>query len=89
MWIFKKRAFSISKGLTVNSISDNPQEPETAIDDEFLENLVKHTKTLGIATVGYAKLSQESIFQELGVMYDNAIVLIMEIENQVMWLLII
>ncbi len=61
-----------------SSLDRNPKSPKTRVDDKFLGELESYAKTLGIGAVGYTKLPRNLIFRDLAVLYDNAIVLTME-----------
>lgn len=61
-----------------SSLDRNPENPKTRVDDKFLGELESYAKTLGIGAIGYTKLPRNLIFRELAVLYDNAIVLTME-----------
>ncbi|MHA1906758.1 MAG: 4Fe-4S binding protein [Candidatus Thorarchaeota archaeon] len=64
----------------VNSLPDNPQNPQNEASAEFLEKLVEFAHSVGVDVVGFAKLQREEIFQEKGILHENAIVLAMEMD---------
>jgi len=65
---------------SVKSVSSNPETPLIETNDEFLTELNDYAKSLGVGSIGYAKLSRDLIFQEMGVLYDNVIVLALEMD---------
>jgi epoxyqueuosine reductase len=79
-----RRLLSIIKNihLSVDSIQDNPDNPESKASKEFLKSLEKYAYSLGISPLGYVKLPSDLIFNEFGVLYDNAIVLAMEMSRK-------
>jgi epoxyqueuosine reductase len=78
-----RRMFSIMKNinLSVDSISKNPPEPLVTVSEEFLDKLREFAYSLGVGPIGFAKLPRDLIFQGFGVIFDNAIVLAMEMDQ--------
>jgi hypothetical protein len=68
--------------LFVDSIQENPSDPifETSLD--FIERLERYSKSLGVNQIGFVKLPQSLIFQQYGVIYENTIVLAMEMSKE-------
>ncbi|MDF1538222.1 MAG: reductive dehalogenase domain-containing protein [Candidatus Thorarchaeota archaeon] len=64
----------------VNSLPENPSNPQIEATPEFLEELVEFAHSAGVDVVGFAKLQREEIFKEKGILHDNAIVLAMEMD---------
>ena len=79
-----RRLFSIISNihLSVDSIKDNPSEPRKESSQEFLDELEKYILSLGVAPFGFVKLPHDLIFDDFGVLYDNAIVLAMEMDKE-------
>lgn len=79
-----RRLLSIIKNihLSVDSIPENPTIPNLEARAEFLDQLKEYSLSLGVGQFEFVKLPQELIFQELGVLYDNAIVLTMEMSKE-------
>ncbi|MHA1882242.1 MAG: 4Fe-4S dicluster domain-containing protein [Candidatus Thorarchaeota archaeon] len=65
---------------SVKSVSSNPENPKTETNDDFLAELKDYAESLGVGPIGYAKLSRDLVFQEMGVLYDNVIVLALEMD---------
>ena len=64
----------------VTSLPDNPPEPLTQATPEFLDELVAYAHSVGVDIVGFTKLQREEIFQQKGILHENAIVLAMEMD---------
>jgi len=79
-----RRLLSIIKNihLSVDSISDNPNPPSINASTEFLDQLKEFTKSLGVGAIEFVKLPPDLIFQNLGVLFDNAIILAMEMSKE-------
>jgi len=79
-----RRLFSIIKNihLSVDSIKGNPIEARIEASNEFLDSLEGFIQSLGVAPFGYVKLPHDLIFKEFGVLYDNAIILAMEMNKE-------
>lgn len=75
--------FSIGKNIEYNfkSLKINPENPETSATNEFISNFEVYAKSLGIMSIGYAKVIPEMIFKDKAVLFDNAIVLTKEIDK--------
>jgi epoxyqueuosine reductase QueG len=79
-----RRLFSIIKNIhiSVDSITQNPTYPNSSVSEVFLEKLMKYTQSLDVGQFEYVKLPRDLIFQEYGVLYDNAIILAMEMSKE-------
>jgi hypothetical protein len=78
-----RRMLSIMKNinLTVDSLSENPPNPSTNATGEFLEQLREFSHSLGIGIIEFIKLPRNLIFQKFGVIFENTIVLAMEMDK--------
>jgi Pyruvate/2-oxoacid:ferredoxin oxidoreductase delta subunit len=78
------RLISIVKNIhiSVDSIQRNPTDPNSDPPLEFFEQLQKYIQRLGIGQYGFVKLSHDLIFQQYGVLFDNAIILAMEMSKE-------
>ena len=77
---------SIGKNIEYNfkSLENNPVIPKTAASDDFIKEFENYAKSMGIVSVGYAKILPELIFKDNAVLYENVIVVTKEIDkNQV------
>ncbi|MFW9924895.1 MAG: 4Fe-4S binding protein, partial [Candidatus Thorarchaeota archaeon] len=61
------------------SIKKNHRNPKTIITEELLLSLKQYCKELGLV-IGFTKLRKELIFRNEAVLYDNVIVLSMEMD---------
>jgi epoxyqueuosine reductase len=78
-----RRMFSIMKNinLSVDSISRNPSEPSMNASTGFFDKLREFARSLGVGPIGFVKLDRDLIFLGFGVIFDNAIVLAMEMDQ--------
>ncbi|MFQ6125852.1 MAG: [Fe-S]-binding protein [Candidatus Heimdallarchaeota archaeon] len=79
-----RRLLSIMKNihLSIDSIQENPSDPKSDAPQEFLEQLQDYSRNLRVSQIGFVKLPQDLIFQHFGVLYDNAIILTMEMSKE-------
>jgi len=55
--------------------------PKSTISPEDLKTFENHSKSLGIGVIGYTRLPRQLIFKDRAVLYDNAIILLKEMDN--------
>jgi len=67
--------------LAIKSIEDNGENPIHSITTKQLNDFKEYAKSLGINDIGFAKIPRELIFKERAICYDNAIVLIKEMDK--------
>ncbi|MGY5857770.1 MAG: reductive dehalogenase domain-containing protein [Candidatus Thorarchaeota archaeon] len=67
--------------LSVDSISKNPKGPAMSASSEFVDELKKFIHSTNVDILEFVKLSPDLIFQGAGVIYDNAIILAMEMSE--------
>lgn len=67
---------------SVAELDDNPAEPRTTIDPEGIQALESFAKSIGALSIGYAEVDHNWIFKDKAVMYDNAIVLVQEMDPE-------
>ena len=73
---------SINEGMkALQSLDSNPSEPKSTISPEKLQEFESYAKSLGIGAIGYTKLPRQLIFKDRAVLYDNAIVLLKEMDK--------
>jgi len=79
-----RRLLSVIKNIhiSVDSIYNNPTNPDSKSSVEFLGKLREYALSLSIGQLEFVKLPQDLIFQEYGVLYDNAIILTMEMSKE-------
>ncbi|MFW9770088.1 MAG: 4Fe-4S binding protein [Candidatus Thorarchaeota archaeon] len=64
----------------VKSLPDNPAKAPSESSPEFLDRLVEYARSVGVDSIGFSKLRREEIFQEQGILHENAIVLTQEMD---------
>ncbi|MDO7788213.1 4Fe-4S binding protein [Desulforamulus aquiferis] len=73
---------SIDEGIkAIKSIQENPKSGQVSITDPELKEFEELAKLKGIGAIGYTKLPAHFIFKDRAVLYDTAIVLIMEMDS--------
>ena len=68
--------------LSVDSIQENPTIPNSHTSEEFIEKLQVFLQNEGVSLFGFVKLPRNLIFQKFGVLYDNAIILAIEMSKE-------
>ncbi len=68
--------------LSVDSLDKNPIGPAAVASIEFLNDLRAFAKSHGVDPLEFVKLPRDLIFQHMGVLYDNAIILAMEMSQE-------
>lgn len=78
------KQLSIAKNMehTVKSLKNNPENPETIAQDGFKEEFESYASSIGIDKVAYTRVPAEFIFQDRKLTYENAIILIMEMDKK-------
>jgi Pyruvate/2-oxoacid:ferredoxin oxidoreductase delta subunit len=78
-----RRLFSIIKNIhiSVDSIQENPAHPNSEASNDFLEKLKNYSFSLGVGHFKFVKLPRDLIFRKFGVLYDNAIIMTMEMSK--------
>ena len=66
---------------STNSLKKNPKNPKTKTSDSFIDELGYYAKELGVV-IGFTKLRRELIFKNEAVLFDNAIVLCLEMDKE-------
>ncbi|MBB6481398.1 4Fe-4S dicluster domain-containing protein [Spirochaeta isovalerica] len=65
-------------------ISDNPPDPGNICHEELIEEMEDLARSLGCLNIGYAKVPGNMIFRNKTILFDNAIVLSMEMDRNEM-----
>jgi len=65
---------------SLETLDENPAEPKNEAEANLIAELEAEAFRLGAASIGYTKLPRRWVFQEKAVMYDNAIVVSMEMD---------
>jgi epoxyqueuosine reductase len=72
----------LGKGVvrSLKSIEQNPGLPKDEVDDAALRAFEDCAYSMGIGAIGYADLPREAIFRDKAVLFDQVIVLTMEMD---------
>jgi epoxyqueuosine reductase len=66
---------------SLQSLNRNPSPPGTRISETELAELEAYARSVGIDDIGYARLSEELVFQRKAVLHEHAIMLTMEMNR--------
>ncbi len=79
-----RRMLSILRNInkTIDTLPDNPTSPSNGTSGDFIDDLKKFAYSQGMDIIHFTKLPKDLIFQEFGVLFDNAIVLAMEMSQE-------
>jgi ferredoxin len=66
---------------SLRTLDDNPPQPKTTADPGLIEQVESQSRDLGVASIGYTKLTPRWVFREKAVLYENAIILTMEMDK--------
>ncbi|MCJ7717923.1 MAG: hypothetical protein MUO54_15585 [Anaerolineales bacterium] len=66
---------------SLRTLDDNPVQPKTTADEGLISKIEELAIELGVSSIGYARLPSRWIFQNKAVIYENAIVLSMEMDK--------
>ncbi len=77
------KQLSIAKNMefTVKSLKNNPENPKIQAENDFIGKLEIYAYSIGIHGIGYVNVPLELIFKDKAILYENAIVLIMEMDK--------
>jgi Pyruvate/2-oxoacid:ferredoxin oxidoreductase delta subunit len=67
---------------TIDTLPDNPASPTNGTSGDFIDTLKEYAYSQGVDIIHFTKLPRDLFFQEFGVLYDNAIVLAMEMSKE-------
>lgn len=78
------RQLSIAKNmeLTVKSLENNPENPKIEASNDFIKQFENYAKSIGISNTGYIKVPPTLIFKDKSILFDNAIILMMEMDKK-------
>ncbi|MFX0056621.1 MAG: hypothetical protein ACFFAX_07815 [Promethearchaeota archaeon] len=79
-----RRMLSIMRNInkTVDTLPDNPAASSNGTSGDFIDTLKEFAYSQGVDIIHFTKLPRDLIFQEFGVLYDNAIILAMEMSQE-------
>lgn len=64
------------------STIDNPNEAKTMVEADFLQKFENYAHSIGVTSLGYAKVPSELITTEEPIYYQNAVVLTLEMSEE-------
>lgn len=68
--------------LSLKSIDNNPKEVKQEISKTELKEIVEYALSQGASSIGYTNVPKRLIFQDTAILYENAIVFSMEMDNE-------
>ncbi|WP_113671785.1 4Fe-4S dicluster domain-containing protein [Vallitalea guaymasensis] len=71
----------IQSKKSASSIVKNPRLGKTVIAPSDIKKLESYIKSIGINSVGYTKVNPDLIFKDKSILYENAIVITMEMKK--------
>lgn len=78
------KSILVNMRKSAKSIIHNPKIGKRRISLKDLEGLEKIAKENGVSTLGYTKVNPNHIFKNFEILYDNAIMLTMEMDKNLM-----
>jgi ferredoxin len=63
------------------TLVDNPLQPKTTAKEDLFPEIEEYVRALGASSIGYTRLPARWVFQDKAVLYQNAIVLTMEMDK--------
>lgn len=74
------------KGMikSAKQLKDSPKQGKTQIDKDTLAELEQYALGLGVSQIGYTKVNPDFIIDGFEILYDNAMVITMEMEREAM-----
>lgn len=67
--------------VSAKKIKKNPYLSKTKIDQKTLEELEAYAKSIGVNHIGYTKVNPDYIFKNKKILFENAIVITMEMKK--------
>ena len=65
---------------SLRTLDENPNQPKTEASQDLIKELEEEAFKLGTTSIGYTKLPRRWVFKDKAVLYDNAIVVSMEMD---------
>jgi epoxyqueuosine reductase len=70
--------------FSLQSVDQNPKAPKDTVTETFLREFEDCARSLGIGAIGYTHLPREAVFRNRAVLFDQVIVLTMEMDKDKM-----
>lgn len=68
--------------ISAESVRNNPKSGKKQLSEQERTSLEEYARTLGVSKIGYTKVDRDMIFLDSGILYDNAIVFIIEMRKE-------
>ncbi len=78
----KQLSIANNMEFTVKSLKNNPENSKNTVEDDFMKEFEDYAYSVGINKLGYSKVPPEFIFKDKSILFDNAIILIMEMDKE-------
>jgi len=65
------------------ALSDQPTKPKKVISQDDMSDLKEYAKSIGVDKIGFAKVDPSLIFNDKVILFDNAIVFMMEMKADI------
>jgi len=66
---------------SLETLDENPPQPKTKAGQKMIAELEAEALRLGASSIGYTKLPRRWVFQDKAVLYDNAVVVSLEMDG--------
>ncbi|MCZ3367004.1 MULTISPECIES: 4Fe-4S dicluster domain-containing protein [Methanobacterium] len=78
------RQLSIAKNMemTVKSLKNNPYNPKVEAEADFIKQFEDYAGSIGVDSICYTNVPSTLIFKDKSILFDNAIILIMEMDKK-------
>ena len=67
--------------ISAESIHNNPKSGKKQLSEQELLDLEEFARSLGVSQIGYTKVDRDMIFCDRGILYENAIVFMIEMKK--------
>lgn len=72
----------IQAQISAQSIRKNPKQGKIRISEKELTELKEYVKGIGVSSIGYTKVDRNMIFKDEKILYENAIVFLIEMKKE-------
>lgn len=79
----KQLSIASNMEKSVKSMKNNPENPKTIADKEFLLKFEKYSHELGVDSIGYVEVPSQLIFNDRSIISKNAVVLTLEMDGNI------
>ena len=67
---------------SLRSLDQNPPVPKTEVSEDLIKEIEETAFGLGASSIGYTRLPARWVFQDKAVVYENALILTMEMDQE-------